>query len=188
MGRIIVDPSLQPAYNKLASTTEGAYLIGGLQASAQSTTVSAINDRNDENAGGTSPTTGNVEINTAYARTLDQQVLDLAHELSHSLDVADGDVADFRSDTFDTPNANPAAAPNVGEALAYEAQYAVASEANIDVSNGNWPDWTSTDLHDAGGFQSFYNSISDYVASAVMAAPSNNPNDDDPGHFNQVPE
>lgn len=118
-------------------------------------------------AGSTDPTTGNIDINTALAASIDQQVLDLAHELSHSLDVANGDAADFRSDTFDVPNADHQVAANVGEALAYEATNTVAQEANIDVSNGFWPDWTSTDLKDAGGFQNFYDSISGLVVSAL---------------------
>jgi hypothetical protein len=180
MGTITVAPSLQAAYDKLASTTEGAYLIGGLQASSQNTVISTINNGNSADAGGTDPSTGAVQINLAFNGTTDRQVLTLAHELSHSLDVADGNAATYREDTFTVPEAGAQVASNVGEALAYEAQITVASEGKIDVSNGNWPDWTSTDLKDAGGFQSFYNSIAATVVSAVASAPSNTPNPVDP--------
>jgi hypothetical protein len=180
MGTITVDPSLQAAYDKLASTTEGAYLIGGLQASSQNTIISTINRADTPNAGGTDPITGAIDINIAYNGTMDRQVLTLAHELSHALDVADGDAASYRDETFDVPNADHQTAPNIGEALAYEAQKTVATEAKIDVSNGNWPDWTSTDLKDAGGFQSFYDSIAGTIASAVTTAPSNTANPTDP--------
>ncbi len=89
-----------------------------------------------------------------------------------TLDVANGDAANFRTDTFDVPNAEHQVAANVGEALAYEATNIVAQEANIDVSNGFWPDWTSTDLKDAGGFQNFYDSISGLIVSALNSGSS----------------